>query len=66
MKPLSRSDEEEKDEQSQVFVAEEETGSEFIPQMEVPAASEGYTSKTEVDYHTGSDAGELFKEAVDS
>lgn len=51
MKPLSKSDKEEKDEQSQVFVAEEETGSEFIPQMEVPAASEGYSSKTEVDNH---------------
>ena len=51
MKPLSRSDKEEKDKQSQVFVAEEETGYEFISQMEVPAASEGYNSKTEVDYH---------------
>lgn len=63
MKPLSRSDKEEKDEQSQVLVAEKETGSEFIPQMEVPAASEGY-NPTIVGQRlmiiTRSDAGELF------
>lgn len=60
MKLLSTNDKEEKDEQSQVLIAEEETGSEFIPQMEVPAASEGYNSRTGVDDHHKEWCCELF------